>query len=129
MNVMRQWMLSGGLGLSLVAMTGCATHTGRTALGGALVGAGAGALVGHAVGDSGVGALVGAGTGALLGGIIGNELDLHDRYHRGYAVPPAPCPPAYYEPYYPPHYHPPVHPRYYPSHSHFTFGYSYRYYR
>ena len=66
-----------------ILTTGCVTHTGRGAVHGAILGAGAGALIGHAAGDSGAGALIGAGAGLLLGGLIGSTIDAHE-YRHGY---------------------------------------------
>lgn len=123
--------------------TGCATHTGEGAVWGSLLGAGAGAIIGHAAGDSGAGALIGAGSGALLGGLIGNSYDSYDLgyAHGRYAPPPRrhahPAPPPLYEHRefhyydYGPRYHvPPPHygfyeyryeyrPRYYSYHRHY----------
>jgi hypothetical protein len=42
---------------------------------GGLGGAGVGAIVGNAVGNTGAGALIGAGAGALGGALVGNALD------------------------------------------------------
>src|SRR5438067_9082854 len=42
---------------------------------GGLLGAGTGALIGHATGHTGAGALIGAGVGAVSGGLIGNAVD------------------------------------------------------
>ncbi len=43
-------------------------------IGGGVLGAGAGALIGNAVGHPGAGALIGGGMGALGGAAIGNEM-------------------------------------------------------
>jgi hypothetical protein len=43
-------------------------------VGGAL-GAGTGAIIGHATGHTGAGALIGAGVGALSGGLVGHAID------------------------------------------------------
>lgn len=73
--------------VAALALTGCTTtnpFTGESQIsntaGGALIGAGGGAiggaLIGSAVGgDPRVGALIGAGVGALAGGAIGNYMD------------------------------------------------------
>ncbi len=72
--------------VATLALAGCTTNpfTGEAKLsntaGGALIGAGGGALggalIGNAVGgDARVGALIGAGVGALAGGAIGNYMD------------------------------------------------------
>lgn len=68
--------------LSAALASGCATHTGRGALAGSALGAGAGAIIGHAAGDSGLGAIIGAGSGLLLGGLAGNALDAYDAGYR-----------------------------------------------
>ena len=56
---------------------GCSSlsHTENGALAGGAIGAGTGALIGHATGHTGGGALIGAGVGALTGGLIGNAAD------------------------------------------------------
>ncbi len=58
-------------------LVGCASpyHSDRGALVGGLTGAGAGAIIGDAVGNTAGGALVGAGLGALAGGAVGAGLD------------------------------------------------------
>src|SRR5258708_4246615 len=60
---------------------GCSSmsNTEAGAVGGGLVGAGAGAVVGHALGNTGAGALIGAGAGALTGGLIGNSQDEREK--------------------------------------------------
>lgn len=58
---------------ALVCLTGCdnMNHTQQNVIGGGLLGAGAGALIGAAVSNSGAGpgALIGAGVG-ILGGLL-----------------------------------------------------------
>ncbi len=63
--------------LFVTSYCGCASpyHADRGALLGGLTGAGAGALVGDAVGNTAGGALVGAGLGAIAGGAIGSGMD------------------------------------------------------
>jgi len=107
-----------------VFSSGCATHTGEGAVLGSLLGAGAGAIIGHAAGDSGAGAIIGAGSGAVIGGLIGNSYDAYDHgYARGrYGPPPRhayPAPPPHYEhrefhyyDYGPRYYVPPPHVRF-----------------
>jgi osmotically inducible lipoprotein OsmB len=66
------------LGLVPVVMSaGCCSpsHADQGAVTGGLIGAGTGAVVGHALGNTGAGALVGAGVGALSGAAIGNGMD------------------------------------------------------
>ena len=68
--------------LAATLLAGCTTtdpYTGQektsNTAGGALVGAGVGALAGLAVGGNGKGALIGAAIGGLAGGAIGNYMD------------------------------------------------------
>lgn len=56
--------------MALALTTGCDTPTGAGV--GGLLGVGAGALIGHAAGNTAAGALIGLGAGALAGGIIGH---------------------------------------------------------
>jgi hypothetical protein len=63
--------------LATLLSGGCSSmnNTEKGVLGGGAIGAGTGAIVGHALGNTGAGALVGAGVGALSGGLIGNGID------------------------------------------------------
>src|SRR5688572_990983 len=63
--------------LLLFAFAGCRSpyYADQGALVGGLGGAGVGAIVGNAVGNTGAGALIGAGAGALGGALVGNALD------------------------------------------------------
>lgn len=65
--------------VALVLATGCAgremTTTEKTALGGALLGAGTGAIVGSATGRAGAGTAIGAGVGALGGALMGQAIE------------------------------------------------------
>jgi len=66
------------LGLAVaVSAVGCRSpyHADRGALGGGLIGAGAGAIIGDRLGSAGAGTAIGAGLGALTGAAIGSELD------------------------------------------------------
>lgn len=54
-------------------------NTNRGAAAGALIGAGAGAIIGNQSGNAGEGALIGAGSGALIGGAFGNAKDQENR--------------------------------------------------
>ena len=67
-----------------VMSTGCCSpsHTQNGAVAGGLIGAGTGAVVGHALGNTGAGALVGAGVGALGGAAIGNGMDENEARNR-----------------------------------------------
>lgn len=88
-------------------MTACATPPPRGAppnyhtTGGALMGAAAGAAIGHAIDPTG-GALTGALGGALIGGAVGNQMDYQEqrirRLRRQRAYDPGP-PPDYYRRY------------------------------
>ena len=68
----------------MLSMTGCASpyHSDQGALFGGLLGAGTGAVVGHALGNTGAGALVGAGVGALSGAAIGSGMDESEARNR-----------------------------------------------
>ncbi|HMP16531.1 MAG TPA: glycine zipper domain-containing protein, partial [Gemmatales bacterium] len=66
--------------MCILPIVGCATHEGTGAAVGGLLGAGTGAIIGQAAGNSGAGALLGAGVGALTGAAIGNAEDR--REHR-----------------------------------------------
>jgi uncharacterized protein YcfJ len=71
----------GAIGLALAALlfvAGCSGQPMSTrekgTLGGGVLGAGAGALIGSAVGHPGAGAAIGGGLGALGGLAVGNEM-------------------------------------------------------
>ncbi len=72
--------------VALVFLVGCdgMNHTEQNALGGTVLGAGAGALIGAAVSShgAGAGALIGAGVG-LLGGLIYDQ-SRYGNYRDGY---------------------------------------------
>ena len=70
-------LLSVGLTLAIVSLMGCASdsHTDQGAVVGGLLGAGTGAIIGHAMGNTGAGAAIGAGVGALSGAAIGHGQD------------------------------------------------------
>jgi len=61
--------------------SGCSSmsNTDQGVLGGGAIGAGTGALIGHATGHTGAGALIGAGVGAVTGGLIGNAEDKQEK--------------------------------------------------
>ncbi len=52
------------------------------AIGGGALGAGLGAIIGHATGRTGEGIAIGAGVGALSGGLLGNESDVQDERYK-----------------------------------------------
>lgn len=64
---------------AMLLVSGCAgrelTTTEKTTMGGALLGAGTGALIGSATGKAGAGALIGAGVGALGGALMGQVVE------------------------------------------------------
>jgi len=86
---MKRQIMSGILfivfGFGLVFVAGCETK----AQSGALIGAGAGALAGQAIGRNTTGTLIGAGAGAVGGYIIGNEMDKSDKKKNAQPAQPA----------------------------------------
>src|SRR5436305_10979657 len=74
---MRTVRLIFGLLPGMLLATGCSSlsQTEAGAVGGGLLGAGAGALIGSATGHTGAGAAIGAGVGALAGGVTGNAVE------------------------------------------------------
>jgi Glycine zipper len=66
-----------GAFLPVLLATGCAgmSNTDRGAIGGTAIGAGTGAVIGHALGNTGAGAAIGGGLGLLTGAAIGNDID------------------------------------------------------
>jgi Glycine zipper len=106
------------IGVSVVAFalaltTGCDTPSGVGV--GALLGAGAGAVIGHATGNTRAGAMIGMAAGAVAGGVIGHinaqqraqlqqqspqtwqKIQYNDAVYAG-AQPPPPPPPAVSQP-------------------------------
>ena len=67
---------------AVLSASGCATHSETGAAVGGLAGAGAGAVVGHALGNTAAGAVIGAGAGALTGAAIGNSQDQAEARNR-----------------------------------------------
>jgi hypothetical protein len=67
--------------LPALCLGGCSSmnNTEGGAAAGGLLGAGTGALIGHATGHTGAGALIGAGVGAVSGGLIGHAVDESDK--------------------------------------------------
>jgi hypothetical protein len=78
---MKTFRLLGAAALPLVLSCGCSSmsNTDQGILGGGAVGAGTGAIIGHAAGNTGAGALIGAGVGALTGGLIGHAEDKREQ--------------------------------------------------
>lgn len=76
---------------------GCAggplTTRERATLGGAVLGAGTGAIIGNAVGNPRAGALIGAGIGAVTGAAVGDAIQGAERQPLPPAPPPPPAPP------------------------------------
>lgn len=69
--------------VGLIALPACANqgpNTQRGAVTGGLLGAGAGAIIGHQSGHTGTGALIGGASGALIGGAVGKNKDDRERY-------------------------------------------------
>jgi hypothetical protein len=68
----------------VLGVSGCQSpsHTEEGAVAGGLLGAGAGALIGHATGHTGAGAAIGAGVGALSGAAIGHGVDESEARNR-----------------------------------------------
>jgi len=64
--------LSGLVAATALTFSGCTTT--ENVGGGALIGGGAGAIIGHQSGHSGEGALIGAGIG-ILGGLIKDDIE------------------------------------------------------
>lgn len=86
--IMKKILLCTPAVIAAMALSSCADagpNTQRGAATGALLGAGAGAIIGHQSGHTGEGALIGAGSGALIGGAYGSARDQEDRrYYGGY---------------------------------------------
>lgn len=76
MNVQTRSLMA-GLALLTLAAVGCRSpyRSDQYALGGGLLGAGTGALIGHAVGNTAAGAVIGAGVGAVSGAVVGDSID------------------------------------------------------
>jgi hypothetical protein len=80
--------ITGLLGSVVLVVVGCASpyspycHTDEGAVAGGLLGAGTGAIVGHALGNTGAGALVGAGVGVLGGAAVGSSIDESEARNR-----------------------------------------------
>lgn len=67
----------------IIALPSCADqgpNTQRGAITGGVLGAGAGAIIGHQSGNTGAGALIGGASGALIGGAVGKNKDQREGY-------------------------------------------------
>ena len=64
------------LAISVIAFSGCQTHTQTGALAGSGIGALAGAIIGHQTGNRDAGALIGATVGGLGGAAVGHAEDM-----------------------------------------------------
>ena len=78
-------LLTLAIAISTVFVTGCE----KKSQSGALIGAGAGALAGQAIGRNTTGTLIGAGAGAIGGLLIGNAMDKSDEKKAKQAAPAA----------------------------------------
>jgi len=80
-------IMAAGLAFVSLLASGCSGQPLSTRekglLGGGVLGAGTGAIIGAAVGHPGAGAAIGGGLGALTGGVIGNELQNREYAERG----------------------------------------------
>ena len=76
--------ISGCILTAFLVAPGCqsASHTENGAVVGGLLGAGTGAVVGHALGNTGAGAAIGAGVGLLSGAAIGSGMDDTEKKNR-----------------------------------------------
>src|ERR1043165_547288 len=74
----RQLVVCSALAVTLFG--GCAqlNTTQKNALGGGMLGAGAGALIGHATGHTAGGAAIGGALGALTGAVVGDQIQAGD---------------------------------------------------
>jgi uncharacterized protein YcfJ len=74
-------------GITAIALSNCAAPTGpntqRGAVTGGLLGAAAGAIIGHQSGNALEGAAIGGAAGAGAGALYGNSQD-QENYRRGY---------------------------------------------
>jgi surface antigen len=101
--------------ISAVSITTSAYAGQQNSLGGLIIGAGSGALMGQAIGRDTESTLVGTAVGSVIGYIIGNEMDKDSQiYYR-----PAPRQPAHYKPA--PH-RPVVHHEKYVTTHHYHYG-------
>lgn len=68
-------IIIGALSMGLCGCQSAKTRVGEGAVLGALIGAGAGSIIGHQSGETGAGAAVGAATGILAGSLIGSQIE------------------------------------------------------
>lgn len=84
-ELMKSTLLSLTSIIAALALANCAAPAGpntqRGAVTGGLLGAGAGAIIGHQSGHAGAGALIGGAAGAAAGGVYGNARD-QEQYGR-----------------------------------------------
>jgi hypothetical protein len=78
----RYWLILGLLSCGCSSMS----HTDKGLLTGGAIGAGTGAIVGNAVGNTGAGALIGGGIGAVTGALVGNSVDTAEKRAEDRAV-------------------------------------------
>ncbi len=87
---MKPTLLTIGAALTAFTLSNCADmgpNTQRGATTGALIGAGAGGIIGHQSGRALEGAAIGAAAGGVAGGAYGNSRDQENRrryYNNGY---------------------------------------------
>ena len=85
---MKTTFLALGTAITALALSNCADmgpNTQRGAATGALIGAGAGGIIGHQSGNALEGAAIGAAAGGVAGGAYGNARDQDNRrYNNGY---------------------------------------------
>jgi hypothetical protein len=88
----RKWLSS--VILPALFLCGCEnmSNTEKGVGAGGLLGAGTGAIVGHALGSTGAGALIGAGVGAVSGGLIGHAVDESEKKTQAQIAASAPGP-------------------------------------
>lgn len=81
------------MAVASLGLASCATHepapnTKTGAVAGGLLGAGAGAIIGHQSGRALEGAAIGGAAGAAGGALLGSAADDRERQRRGYYGPP-----------------------------------------
>ena len=74
------------LAAACLTVSSCSNYGPNTNAGmatGGLLGAGAGAIIGHQSGHTGEGALIGGAAGAAAGGLYGNSMDQRNQGYQG----------------------------------------------